>query len=92
MDAILIETMSSLEEAKAAIQAAKSVTNLPILVTLSFDTRGRTMMGVKPAQAVKELWPMGIQLIGANCGRTLTETLSAIQEMKAALPEAVING
>ncbi len=90
VDAILIETMSSLEEAKAAIQAAKSITKLPILVTLSFDTRGRTMMGVKPAQAVKELWPMGIQLIGANCGRTLTETLSAIQEMKAALPEAVL--
>jgi 5-methyltetrahydrofolate--homocysteine methyltransferase len=90
VDAILIETMSSLDEAKAAINAAKSVTTLPVLVTLSFDTRGRTMMGVKPAQAVKELWPMGIQLIGANCGRTLTETLSAIQEIKAALPEAVL--
>ena len=90
VDAILIETMSSLEEAKAAIKAAKSVTSLPILVTLSFDTRGRTMMGVKPAQAVRELWPMGIQLIGANCGRTLTETLSAIQEMKSTMPEVVL--
>ncbi len=90
VDAILIETMSSLEEAKAAIKAAKSITRLPILVTLSFDTRGRTMMGVKPSQAVKELWPLGIQLIGANCGRTLTETLSAIQEMKSTMPEAVL--
>jgi 5-methyltetrahydrofolate--homocysteine methyltransferase len=90
VDAILIETMSSLEEAKAAIQAAKSVTSLPVLVTLSFDTRGRTMMGVKPSQAVKELWPLGIQLVGANCGRTLTETLTAIHEMKSALPEAVL--
>ena len=90
VDAILIETMSSLDEAKAAIKAAKSVTNLPILVTLSFDTRGRTMMGVKPAQAVKALWPMGIQVIGANCGRTLTETLTAIQEMKSTIPEAVL--
>jgi methionine synthase I (cobalamin-dependent) len=90
VDAILIETMSSLDEAKAAIKAAKLVTNLPILVTLSFDTRGRTMMGVKPSLAVNELWPMGIQLIGANCGRTLTETLTAIQEMKAVMPEAVL--
>lgn len=90
VDAILIETMSALEEARAAVKAAKNVTSLPIIVTMSFDTRGRTMMGIKPATAVKELWGMGIQVIGANCGRTLTETLTAIQEMKAASPESIL--
>ncbi len=90
VDAILIETMSAIEEAKAAITAAKSVTTLPILVTMSFETRGRTMMGVKPLQAVQELWPLGITVIGVNCGRTLTESLSAIQEMRAENNELVL--
>jgi 5-methyltetrahydrofolate--homocysteine methyltransferase len=90
VDAILIETMSAIEEARAAITAAKQVTKLPILVTMSFDTHGRTMMGVKPSQAMKELWGLGIQVIGANCGRTLTETLAAIREMKTANPDAIL--
>ncbi len=90
VDAILIETMSAIEEARAAVSAAKQSTKLPILLTMSFDTHGRTMMGVKPSQAVKELWGLGIQVIGANCGRTLTETLAAIREMKATNPDAVL--
>ncbi len=55
VDVIIIETMSDLEEAKAAVEGVKQVTDLPILVTMSFDTRGRTMMGVKLAAAVKAL-------------------------------------
>jgi 5-methyltetrahydrofolate--homocysteine methyltransferase len=90
VDAILIETMSALEEAKAAIKAAKSSSDLPILATMSFETRGRTMMGVKPSQAVNELWDLGIDVIGANCGRTLTDTLTAIQEMKLTNQEIVL--
>jgi len=82
VDAILIETMSALEEALAAITAARLETTLPIFVTFSFDTRGRTMMGVKPDQVVHDLWPGSIQGIGANCERTLEETLTAIQIMK----------
>lgn len=89
VDAILIETMSAIEEARAAVFAAKQSTKLPILLTMSFDTHGRTMMGVKPSQAVNELWGLGIQVIGANCGRTLTETLAAIREMRTAMPDAV---
>lgn len=90
VDAILIETMSAIEEARAAILAAKQTTKLPILLTMSFDTRGRTMMGVKPSQAMKELWGLGIQVIGANCGRSLTDTLTAVRELKASNPDAII--
>jgi 5-methyltetrahydrofolate--homocysteine methyltransferase len=90
VDAILIETMSDLNEAKAAVEGVKRATSLPVLVTMSFDTRGRTMMGVKPARAIKELWPLGLAAVGANCGRTLTETLAAIEEMRQTLPEAVL--
>ena len=89
-DAILIETMSDLTEAKLAIEGVRKVVGLPIIVTFSFDTRGHTMMGVKPALAVREIWSMGVTAVGANCGRTLNETLTAIQAMRQALPEAVL--
>jgi 5-methyltetrahydrofolate--homocysteine methyltransferase len=48
------------------------------------------MMGVKPSKAAKELTALGVDVIGANCGRTLSETLTAIQEIRQAAPEAVL--
>lgn len=90
VDAILIETMSDPKEAKAALKGVKQVSDLPIIVSFSFDTRGRTMMGIKPAQVVQEFWDLGVTAVGANCGRTLSETLTAIKEMRQAVPEAVL--
>jgi methionine synthase I (cobalamin-dependent) len=89
-DAILIETQSTIEEAQAAVRAAKLAGSLPVIVTFSFDHHGRTMMGVKPADAVLALWPLGLAAIGANCGRTLTETYAALETIHAAVPEAVL--
>jgi 5-methyltetrahydrofolate--homocysteine methyltransferase len=89
-DAILIETMSDLEEARAAVEGARQATDLPIITTMSFDTKGRTMMGVKPEQAAKRLQALGVDVMGANCGRTLTETLEAILKMRETLPDAVL--
>ncbi|MGC9520668.1 MAG: homocysteine S-methyltransferase family protein [Anaerolineae bacterium] len=88
--AILVETMSDLNEVQAAIEGVRQVTDLPLLVTMSFDTKGRTMMGVKPEQAAKTLHSLGVDVIGANCGRTLSETLEAVQKMREAVPEAVL--
>jgi 5-methyltetrahydrofolate--homocysteine methyltransferase len=90
VDAILIETMSDLNEAKAAVEGARQATDLPILATMSFDTHGRTMMGVRPADAAKELWAMGVAAVGANCGRSLEENLEAIRQMREALPNATL--
>jgi 5-methyltetrahydrofolate--homocysteine methyltransferase len=90
VDAILIETMSDLNEAKLAIEGVRKAAGLPIIVTFSFDTRGHTMMGVKPALAAREIWAMGVAAVGANCGRTLSETLTAIQAMRQAVPEAIL--
>lgn len=90
VDAILIETMADLNEATAAVEGARQVSDLPILVTMSFDTRGRTMMGVEPAAAARQLWQLKVDVVGANCGRTLTETLDAIQRMRQALPKATL--
>lgn len=90
VDAILIETMSDLQEVEAAVKAAKSVApELPIIVTFSFDTNLRTMMGVKPAVAVKTLAAEGVRIIGANCGRGVDEMRVIAKELTEARPEGI---
>lgn len=88
--AIMIETMSDLNEAKAALEGARVATELPVIVSFSFDMNGRTMMGLDPAEAAKVMWDLEVDVIGANCGRTLSETLTAIAAMRAELPDAVL--
>jgi methionine synthase I (cobalamin-dependent) len=69
-DALLIETMSDLEEARIALRAART-TGLPVIVSFAFDTgknRDRTMMGVTPEQAAAEMQAEGADAVGANCG------------------------
>ena len=72
VDAICIETMSALDEAKAAISAAKQNTDLPVIVTFTFEKTAhgdyRTMMGVSPEQAACEITAAGADIIGSNCG------------------------
>ena len=89
VDFFLIETMSDLNEVKAAVAGCRQVSDLPIATTLTFDTNHRTMMGVTPAQALQELAEAGVKIIGANCGNGPDETRIAIQEMAAVRPEGV---
>ena len=90
VDAILIETMSDLQEVEAAVKAAKEIApNLPVIVTFSFDTNLRTMMGVKPAVAVKTLAAEGVRIIGANCGRGVDEMRVIAKELTEARPDGV---
>jgi len=90
VDAILIETMSDLGEVEAAVNAAKEVApGMPIIATMSFDTNLRTMMGVKPGQAVTQIAAMGVRIIGANCGRGTDEMQVIAQEMVNARPDGV---
>ncbi len=91
VDVIWIETLSSLEEMRAAIDGVRQASaDIPIVATLTFDTRGRTMMGVTPEQAVRELSAWGVSALGANCGNGPDEILSVIEKMKAAAPQAVL--
>ncbi|MBN1261321.1 MAG: homocysteine S-methyltransferase family protein [Anaerolineae bacterium] len=90
VDAIIIETLSDLNEARAAVEGVRFACNLPILATMSFDTKGRTMFGVKPEKAAQARWALGVDIIGANCGRTLSETLTAVLKMREAVPDAVL--
>ena len=90
VDGIHVETMSDLNEAKAAIAGTRQATDLPITATMSFDTNGCTMMGVKPEDAANELWALGVLAVGVNCGRTLDENLAAFTAMRETLPEATL--
>jgi len=90
VDAILIETMSDLGEVEAAVTAAQEIApGMPIIVTMSFDTNLRTMMGVKPAMAIKHLAALGVRIVGANCGRGTDEMSQIAKELVEARPEGV---
>lgn len=70
IDVVLVETMSDLGEVLAAVAAAGEVVpGVPVITTLSFDTNLRTMMGVRPEDAVSALAEAGVDAVGANCGR-----------------------
>jgi 5-methyltetrahydrofolate--homocysteine methyltransferase len=88
-DFVIIETMSALEEVEAAVRGVRSATDLPVAVTMTFDTNFRTMMGVKPAAAVKAIHALGVRVIGANCGNGPGEIERVIGEMVAAKPDDV---
>jgi len=87
VDMFWIETMSDLEEVKAAVAGIRSVSDLPIAATMSFDSHGHTMMGIKPEQASQTLHLEEIQFLGANCGTGSDELVEAIKAFKSTNPE-----
>lgn len=89
VDLFWIETMSDLNEVRAAVAGIRRVSQLPISATMSFDTHGHTMMGVSPARAVEELQQLDLVSAGANCGTgsdELIQVITAMQETDPALP------
>lgn len=89
VDVLTIETMSDLNEVKAAVEGLQQgAPGIPIFASLSFDTRGRTSMGVRPEHAAETLLELGVAAFGANCGATLEMTLEAIAKMHEVAPDA----
>ncbi len=87
VDVLYIETMAALEELKAAVEGALAVAQgIPVTATLSFDSHGRTSMGVHPREAAHALLDLGVSGMGANCGATLDMTLDAVQTMHQTAP------
>lgn len=84
VDLLVIETQFDLNEAKAAIRGARSVTDLPLVCSFSYDRGTRSMMGVKPSQVGQELSAMGVSALGINCGRSLEDNLKALKELRQA--------
>lgn len=91
IDLVLVETMSDLAEVRAAVDAAREVVpTLPVIATLSFDTNLRTMMGVRPADAVAMLAEAGVEAVGANCGRGPGEMEAIAAQMAEARPTGLL--
>jgi len=91
VDVIWIETMADLQEVRAAVEGARSVTRLPVAVTMTFESRGRTMMGVTPEQLVKLAQELELSAVGANCGKGPQELEEVIERMnKAGCPIPII--
>jgi methionine synthase I (cobalamin-dependent) len=89
VDVLWIETMSSEEELRAAVEGA-SQAGLPIVTTMSFDTNGRTMMGITPTAFGALASSLGTQpvAIGANCGVGASELIATVMGITAARPDA----
>jgi 5-methyltetrahydrofolate--homocysteine methyltransferase len=91
VDLIWIETMSDLLEMRAAIEGVRTAAPaLPLITTMTFDTRGHTMMGVSPEQAVAAMTAWGADAVGGNCGNGPDELLAVIQRMRAVSPDAML--
>ncbi len=89
-DIMWIETMSSVEETEAAIAGAR-LTGLPVVATLSFDTNGRTMMGIAPAELAGLHRKHGLAACGSNCGVGPSELIACMVNLAAAAePSAIL--
>ena len=84
-DALVIETMSDLAEARLIVAAARE-TGLPVVACMVFDSgknRDRTMMGTTPEQAATELLAAGADVVGANCGLGIEGYVSICRRLHA---------
>jgi 5-methyltetrahydrofolate--homocysteine methyltransferase len=91
-DVMWIETMSSREEVEAAVAGASSV-GLPVVCTLSFDTNGRSMMGISPSDfsEIEKALPVRLAACGSNCGVGAAEMVACIHNLAASMgPDVVL--
>jgi methionine synthase I (cobalamin-dependent) len=84
VDLLVLETFFSLDEGLWALEGIKSASDLPLVVSYSFDQGTKTMMGLTPTQVVEAFAPLGIAAIGANCGKSLADTDLIVDELVAA--------
>lgn len=80
VDVLVLETFFALEEALWAVDGIRSVTDLPLIISFSFDQGTRTMMGISPADVVAAFQPLRVAAIGANCGRSLEDNDRVVYE------------
>lgn len=90
VDILWIETISSLEEVDAAFDAASS-TGLPVASTMTFDTAGKSMMGVNPDDYARHVAEKGAVAFGANCGVGPAELMHSMMGMRSAFDDTVSN-
>jgi len=93
-DAIVIETMTDLEEARIAVKAASENTGCEVICTMTFDKilsgEYRTMMGISPAEMTETLVEAGAAIIGANCGNGIADMIGIVKEIRKVNAEVPI--
>ncbi|MDO9152205.1 MAG: homocysteine S-methyltransferase family protein [Paludibacter sp.] len=86
-DALVIETMTALDEAEIAVRAARENTELEVICTMTFDHLAtgeyRTMMGVSPAEMVEVLKAAGVDILGANCSNGIEGMIKVTEEIRS---------
>lgn len=86
-EAVLIETMSDLQEAAIALKAAKDNTPMEVLVTMTFESANDdgffTMMGISIAEMTTTLKGLGADIIGVNCGKGIAETIALVKKIRS---------
>lgn len=88
-DLMWVETLSSVEETEAAIAGART-TGLPVVATLSFDTNGRTMMGITPSDLAGLSRKHDLAACGSNCGVSPSELVASIVNLATASDPATV--
>ncbi len=85
-DALVIETMSDIDEAIAAVKACKENTGAEVICTMTFDKTAEdayhTMMGITPARMTEALIEAGADVIGANCGNGIQNMIGIVKEIR----------
>jgi len=92
VDAFVVETFSDLVEMRLAVEAIRSVTDIPIVTQVAFNDDGVTFLGRTPAQVVRALRELPIQGVGANCSvgsSVLYDTLEQMMPEAGALPVVI---
>jgi 5-methyltetrahydrofolate--homocysteine methyltransferase len=93
-DAVIVETMTGLEEAMVAARAIKENTNLAVIVSFTFDPQPdggyATMMGVRPEAFAKAMTELGVDVVGANCGTGPDHMLNVIRRIRTATALPII--
>jgi homocysteine S-methyltransferase len=86
----MIETMPSLDMAQVALEAVRSLSPLPVVVSLTFNEEGTTFYGETPEDVVQALEALDVPVIGANCSQGPLQMLETVQRMAAAARQARI--
>ena len=81
VDLLVVETMMSLQETRAALIAAKEICDLPVMATMTFESDGRTLYGTDAKTAAIVLESLGAAAIGANCSTGPDRMISVIRDM-----------
>jgi methionine synthase I (cobalamin-dependent)/5,10-methylenetetrahydrofolate reductase len=89
-DLFFVETFSELDDLEAAVAAVRTVSSLPIVALMSFDSAGDTLAGVSAAQAATRLRTLDVAAFGANHGAGPAAALRALAEMQVDAPLAVL--